>query len=228
MGRMRNCFSNSVTKQNCQRGRVIPEAGLAFIMGSLIWCVLMLEGCSQPISSQSTPNEHIGDVVSYVYEPDSQEYLAAPQRFPLDPEMSSVDALTALGSHLSQTYFSGDADSEAAPIRFNVLSVSRFQAAQRTYRVAVVDMIDPELEALQGFFQGSAGGLTTYYLLTATFMQPQQEPPLLDGLVLLYNGEAFPEIDHVNFRGIVTPDSIRAVVTKVLFRHRLEGSAATG
>ena len=100
--------------------------------------------------------------------------------------------------------------------------------AQRDYRLAVINMIDPQLEALQNFFQGSSGGLTTFYMLTATFLQPQRDPPLADGLILLYNGDEFPATDHVNLQGIVTPQAIRAVVTNVLYRYRPEGSSVTG
>ena len=65
-------------------------------------------------------------------------------------------------------------------------------------------------------------------MLAATFLQPHLDPPLVDGLILLYNGEEFPTIDHVNLRGIVTPQAIRPVVTKALYRYRPGGSTVTG
>jgi hypothetical protein len=163
--------------------------------------------------------DRIGAVKVYVFEPDSQDYLAAPRPFPLDAAMSPTDALTALGDHLGRTYFRSDSGRREAAIRFEVEGVHRFAVAQRNYRLAVINMIDPQRNALQGFFQGSAGGLTTYYMLAATFLQPQLDPPLVDGLILLYNGEEFPETDHVNLRGIVTPQAIRPVVTKTLYRY---------
>jgi hypothetical protein len=166
-------------------------------------------------------------MTAYVFEPDPQDYLAAPQLFPLAPEMAPAEALTALGAHLSRTYFASDPDT-APQIRFEILGVHRVPVAQRAYRLAVVNMIDPQLTAQQGFFQGSAGGQTTFYMLAATFLQPHQDPPLADGLVLLYNGEDFPAFDHINFRGIVTPEAIRPVVENVLYRHRLIAPAATG
>jgi hypothetical protein len=65
-------------------------------------------------------------------------------------------------------------------------------------------------------------------MLTATFLQPHENPPLADGLILLYNGEDFPTFDHINFRGIVTPEAIRPVVEKVLYRHQLIAPSVTG
>ena len=50
-------------------------------------------------------------------------------------------------------------------------------------------------------------------------MQPHLAPPLADGLILLYNGKAFPELDHIRFRGIVSAESICPVILKAV-RHR--------
>lgn len=195
----------------------------------LLWMGLMLWGCPEaPEPPKSAPVDRIGAIECYVFEPDPQEYIAAPQLFPLSPEMSSAAALTALGAHLSQNYFDSDPSREAPPIRFEVLGVHLLPVSQRPYRLAVINMIDPQLEALQGFFQGSAGGQTTYYMLTATFLQPHCDPPLADGLILLHNGEEFPVFDHINLRGILTPEAIRPVVQNVLYRHRRQTPAVTG
>ena len=195
----------------------------------LIWAGLMLWGCPEsPEPQESAPVDRIGSIVCYVFEPDPQEYLAAPQLFPLSAEMSSAEALTALGAHLSQNYFNSDPGRETLPIRFDVLGVHRLPVRNRPYHLAVINMIDPQLEALQGFFQGSAGGQTTFYMLTATFLQPHLDPPLADGLILLYNGEAFPAFDHINLRGILTPEVIRPVVQNVLYRHRRQAPTVTG
>lgn len=202
---------------------------MAKILGGLLWLGLSLCGCAEPPATQGpAADDRIGPIVSYVFQPDPQEYLAAPQVFPLTPEMSPSEALTALGSHLSRNYFNSDPGSESPPIRFEVLGVHRLPVPQRVYRLAVINMIDPELEALQGFFQGSAGGQTTFYMLTATFLQPHLDPPLADGLILLYNSEEFPAFDHINLRGIVTPETIRPVVKNILYRHRMQAPAVTG
>ncbi|MGD9333237.1 MAG: hypothetical protein PVJ53_18120 [Desulfobacterales bacterium] len=192
-----------------------------------IWLGLILAACAQPPPDQ--PRGHaIGPIASYVFQPDPQEYLTAPQPFALAPEMSPAEALAALGEHLSQNYFNDAAENVAPPIRLEILAVHYLAVPHRTYRLAVINMIDPQEEALQGYFQGSSGGQTTFYMLAATLLQPQLEPPLADGLILLYNNEAFPTIDHVNFRGIVTTEMVGAIVRKVLLQNRVTTSAVTG
>lgn len=226
---MKNCSWNSATETNFRCSHDRPWQGLAFLLSALIAAILALQGCREPPSApELLPVDRIGDIKVYVFEPDSQDYLAAPRPFPLDAAMSPRDALAALGDHLGRTYFRSDSGRREAAIRFEVGGVHRFAVAQRNYRLAVINMIDPQQEALQGFFQGSAGGLTTYYMLAATFLQPQLDPPLVDGLILLYNGEEFPETDHVNLRGIVTPEAIRPVVSKTLYRYHPGGSTVTG
>jgi hypothetical protein len=204
-------------------------AWVVFLLGlTLVGSGLLTWGCSSPPQPpESTLDEPIGVVDAYFFEPDAQHYLSAPHPFPLDPAMTVEDALAALAGHLSRTYFNRTPGGDP-PIHFEIVKVYRLALPQRVVRVAVINMIDPQLEALQVFFQGSAGGQTTYYMLTATLFQPQLTPPLVDGLILLYNGDAFPEIDHVNLRGIVTPQAARAVVSKALFRYGKEGPATTG
>lgn len=187
--------------------------------GALVWVFLVVVGCAEPAPTPSAPKDRIGPVTAYVFEPDAQDYLADPQPYSLDPAMSVQEALTALAGHLSRTYFNRDTDGEP-PIAFEILEVHRLVLPHRAYRVAVVNMVDPQLEARRVFFQGSAGGQTTFSMLSATLLQPQMTPPLADGLILLYNGEAFPETDHVNFRGIVTPDAVRPAVIKALFHYQ--------
>ena len=210
----------------CARFRQSARS-VKWLVGLLLSVGLGLWGCTEPAPTPSVAEDRIGPVTAYVFAPDAQDYLGAPQPYALDPAMSPHEALTRLADHLSRTYFNRDADS-TPPIHFEVLKVHRLDLPHRAYRLAVVNMVDPQLEARQVFFQGSAGGQTTFYMLTATLLQPQMEPPLADGLILLYNGRAFPEIDHVPFRGIVTPDAVRHVVLKALYRHRHEDPAATG
>jgi len=191
--------------------------------------ILQLQGCTDAPPPPAPPaGDRLGAGIVYVFEPDSQDYLAAPTPFPLEEGVSPGEALAALGDHLSRTYFGSEGGGGDQGIRFEILGVHRFPVADRAYRLAVINMIDPQQKALQGFFQGSAGGLTTYCLLAATFLQPQLNPPLVDGFVLLYNKEEFPEMDHVNLQGLVTPDAVRPVVTKVLYRYRPGGTPTAG
>ena len=77
-------------------------------------------------------------------------------------------------------------------------------------------MVDVNNDALDCFFQGSTGGQTTFYMLTATFMQPHLAQPLLDGLVILYNGKQMAELDHINLSGILTPRLVKYVAKKAI------------
>jgi hypothetical protein len=83
-------------------------------------------------------------------------------------------------------------------------------------------MVDTDSVAMSSFFQGSTGGQTTFYMLAATFMQPHLNPPLLDGLVLLYNGEILPELDHINLSGILIPRAIKHIAKRAIQRGKRE------
>jgi hypothetical protein len=77
-------------------------------------------------------------------------------------------------------------------------------------------MIDKNKDAMRYFFQGSAGGQTTFCMLAATFMQPHLSPPLVDGLVLLYNGKILPELDHISLTGILIPGPVQHVAKRAI------------
>jgi hypothetical protein len=83
-------------------------------------------------------------------------------------------------------------------------------------------MIDREEYAMSHFFQGSIGGQTTFSMLGATFIQPHLDPPLLDGLILLYNGETLQELDHINLSGILTPRLVKYVTRRAIRNTRME------
>ena len=59
-------------------------------------------------------------------------------------------------------------------------------------------------------------------MLAAIFMQPHLSPPLLDGLVLLYNGEILPELDHIDLSGILIPKAIKHIVRRAIQRGERE------
>jgi hypothetical protein len=88
-------------------------------------------------------------------------------------------------------------------------------------------MVDTDSVAMSSFFQGSTGGQTTFYMLAATFMQPQLTPPLLDGLVLFYNGKILPELDHINLSGILIPKAIEHIVRRAIQRGEREAFTLT-
>jgi hypothetical protein len=47
-------------------------------------------------------------------------------------------------------------------------------------------------------------------------MQPHLNPPLVDGLVFLYNGEMLPELDHINVEGILIPRLVQRVAKRAI------------
>jgi hypothetical protein len=127
-----------------------------------------------------------------------------------------------LGQYLVDNYFCKTYTSKLTRIHFEVLSIDVISTPSRPLRIAVVNMVDTDSEAMSSFFQGSIGGQTTFHMLAATFMQPHLSPPLLDGLVLLYNGEILPELDHINLSGILIPRSIKHVVRRAIHRGERE------
>ncbi len=183
------------------------------IFSSLITATLLvglglLNSCEK---TAQAPSQGIGELELYTFSADPQHFLGNARPFRLPPGTSLKDALEGLGEHLAETYFQSTYTGEATNIHFEVVRIDEVGDLSRPLRIATVNMVDPDGYAMKYFFQGSGGGQTTFYILTATFMQPHLEPPLIDGLVLLYNGEMLPELDHINLRGILTPRLVKYV-----------------
>jgi hypothetical protein len=147
----------------------------------------------------------IGEVELYTFSASSHDFLGDAQPLILPPSTSLRDTLVILGQKLAATYFAETYNGAATDIRFEVRGIAEIAAPSRALRIAVVNMVDEKEDAVRYFFQGSGGAQTSFYMITATFLQPQVSPPLLDGLVLLYNGNILPELDHINLTGILTP-----------------------
>jgi len=158
-----------------------------------------------------------GEVELYTFSPDQQYLLSNPQPFRLSPDTSLKDALDSLGQHLAKTYFQKTYTDKVTKIRFEIVGVNKVAISSRSLRIATVNMVDPDRDAMRYFFQGSAGARTTFYMIGATFMQHHLSPPLLDGLVFLYNGEMLPELDHINVEGILTPRLVRRITKRAIY-----------
>jgi hypothetical protein len=158
----------------------------------------------------------IGDIELYTFSPNQQYSLGAAQRFNLPPDTPVPHVLNSLGKHLSENYFAKTYTNKATDIRFDVIKIYKIPTPSRPLRTAVINMVDKDKDALGYFFQGSAGGQTTFYMLAATFIQPHLTPPLLDGLVVLYNGEIMPELDHINLTDILTPRLVKHPVLRAI------------
>jgi hypothetical protein len=185
--------------------------------------VLLNSGCSN--NSDTSPSDQsqvVGNVKLYTFSPHHKYFLGNAQPFILPPNTSINETVDNLGQYLADNYFSKTYTSKLTRIHFEVLNLDEIPTPSRPLRIAVVNMVDTDSEAMSSFFQGSIGGRTTFHMLAATFMQPHLNPPLLDGLVLLYNGEILPELDHINLSGILIPRSIKHVVRRAIHRGERE------
>jgi hypothetical protein len=93
-----------------------------------------------------------------------------------------------------------------------VIKVDEIHTPIRPFRIATIDFIDTEELATGYFFQGSHGGYVTYAMLAANFTQPQLDIPILDGLIILYNGRILTDMDHIRIDRIIVPGDIRQAV----------------
>lgn len=204
-------------------GLTLARTGLLLVL-SLIVC-----GCpASPPPAPSAADAPLGAVELLTFIADDSHYLAAGHRLPAEPTLRPGEAIQQLADQLNRTYFNDGRETPTGGIRIEVLGIDTIDLPHRLLRVVAVNLHDPQQTAWRSFFQGSAGGQTTYYLLAATLMQPHLDPPLADGLVVLYNGEAFPELDHIRFRGIVSAESIRPVVLQALQRRQPRTHGVSG
>jgi hypothetical protein len=183
----------------------------------IILSTLLNLGCfnnsdtAPPASSQI-----IGEIELYTFTPDDQNLLSEANPFILPPNTLIKDALDSLGRHLAKDYFSKTYKDKVTDIHFEVVRIDEVATPSRPLRIAVINMVDINRDARRYFFQGSAGGQTTFYMIAATFMQPHLSPPLVDGLVLLYNGKILPELDHINIKGILTPRLVQHIAKRAI------------
>lgn len=193
----------------------------------LVAAALLLAGCSAPPAGPppAADGGPLGDFPLLTFEPDAERFLARPQPLEVPAGTTVRGALETLGRHLTEAYF-GSLPEAPGGVRIEVQALHLLPLGSRFARVAVVDLVDPEARALTQFFQGSAGGQTTYCMVAATLLQPQHAPPLVDGLIVLYNGSEFPELDHIDLTGIVTPAPVRPVVAAALHRSGRPAAAA--
>jgi hypothetical protein len=190
---------------------------------SLILFLFHSSACSDIAEKVSSIRPNIiGDINLYTFSSHDQYFLSDARPFPLPADTSIEDALTSLGNHLSETYFVHEHMASQSKILFEVTELHEIPNLPDTLRVAVINMIDTERYAMRYFFQGSTGAQTTFCMLGATFIQPQSDSPLLDGLILLYNGEPLQELDHINLSGILTPRLFKYVAKRAISRTKIE------
>ena len=192
------------------------------LTGALLAGVQCSRDSETPAPGSSPP---IGNVALLVFSADNSNLLGAAAPFPLPPDTPLATALDALGRHLEKGFFSRSYANQPSDIHFHVVRIDQVPISNRPLRIATINMVDKEKVAIESFFQGSRGAQTTFCMLTATFLQPHLDPPLLDGLVLLYNGDTVKGLDHIDLTGILTPRLVQPVVYHALHATRGYGGA---
>lgn len=200
----------------------------------LMLAILTMATCFNLGCSNNTETVHselsqvIGEVKLFTFSPSQKYPLGHSQPFPLPPNTSVKDAIDKIGQHLSEGYFSKTYANELTDIHFDVIRIDVISTSSRPFRIAVIDMVDTNRDAMRHFFQGSTGGQTTYCLIGASFLQPHLNPPLLDGLILLYNGEILPKLDHIDLTGLLVPGSFQHLAEKAIRRPQREATISGG
>ena len=190
----------------------------------LCWLALSLwlVGCASgeaaegtPARSQPSPSaDTLGTRTVHLYAPapdyDDSCVVAEPQPGWLEPGLTVEAALDSLGHALARGYFH-DWNEQPTGIAFDLVEVVTLPTPPESMRIAVIDMVDPDRWGERSFFQGTTGGAISERLIAATFLQVPatwEAPPLLDGLVLLYNGERIAPMDHTRLDLIQQPDDV--------------------
>lgn len=201
---------------------------MRLLIFSLITLAYVLSsGCFNDADKASkASSQAIGEVTLYTFSAHRHDFLRIARPLSVPPSTSIKDTLNILGRELAASYFAKTYKDKVTDIHFEVLRVHEIITPSRPLHIAVVNMVDNEEDAVQYFFQGSAGAQTSFYMMTATFLQPHLSPPLLDGLVLLYNGKILPELDHINVTGILTPRLARHVTERAVHRFKRKVAVA--
>ena len=180
---------------------------LRLIITSLVILIIITHsgGSNNSDTSNHEDLKIISEIKVYSFSPDDQNYLKDAQPIIIPAGTPLKKALDSLGRHLVESYFSKTYIGQRTDIHFDVRQIYEIATPTRMLRVAVVNMVDPDRIAERCFFQGSIGGQITFYMIVSMFLQPHLDPPLLDGLVLLYNNQEPPGFVHINLKGILTP-----------------------
>ena len=143
---------------------------LRLILASFMTLTTLLNlGCFN--NSDTAPSDRsqvVGKLKLYTFSPDHKYFLGYAQPFILPPNTSISDTVDNLGQYLAENYFFKTYTSKLTRIHFEVLSIDEISTPARPLRIAVVNMVDTDSEAMSFFFQGSTGGQTTFCMLAAT------------------------------------------------------------
>jgi hypothetical protein len=195
---------------------------IVFALILLLPVVVILDGSVPSGIAVGGSYGTIGNLKLYTFSPDDKFHLGFAQPLILPPGTTVEEALLTLGKSLEENYFLKTYSKELISIFFELLAIHQIPTPSRSLRLAVINMIDKDLQAMGSFFQGSTSAQTTFYMLGATFMQPQLNPPLLDGMAVLYNGQMAPRLDHIDLSGILIPKQFARAAKGAILRTERE------
>ncbi len=135
-----------------------------------------------------------------------------------DKTLTREQILDSLASFLTADYFvpKNKHYRNKEKISINIDSIIIFNSTNKQYRIAVVNIKDPDEICMTFYFQGSMGGQNTYVMLVSNLMQPQLKDPLLDGIIFLYNNSELKGMDHIRLSGIITERGIEFGIRRAL------------
>lgn len=193
-----------------------------FIFGVLLLsCNSQHNESSIPDSLSSKPGSMgtIADTLC-VYMPqlsDGKTFYTAVPLSSVNYPVTRLEALNLIGKRLSETYFAQYGEREIQ-IHFSVDTIQALRADKTSQIIALISIHDPQQVLGKTFFQGSAGGQATYNVLTASFLQPQMDQPLLDAVAFTING-VFPlEMDHIDLSGIQVEELLAPQLKRLVYR----------
>ncbi len=173
--------------------RWVVVAGVLLSAAGLAACE-STAGTAVPLTAAAPAPDTLGTRTLYAYRPDStaSHLIAEPLPEGLPPSLTIEAALDSLGRRLADGYFDG----ASSGVAFETVEVMMLPTPPEAMRLAIVNIVDPDSVVARRFSLGTSGGLLAKLMIKATLMQPPlrvgEQPPLLNGLVLLYNGRRFP------------------------------------
>lgn len=171
----------------------------------------------QPIFLQAQISSRWNQESSFYFYRFIDEKLDA-EKVTFNKSLTREQILDSLASFLTVDYFvpKNKHYQNKEKICINIDSVITFNSINKQYRIAVVNIKDPDEICMTFYFQGSTGGQNTYVMLVSNLMQLQLKDPLLDAIIFLYNKSELKEMDHIRLSGTITERGIEFGIREAL------------
>jgi len=166
---------------------------------------IIILGCG---SSQELKDENLqnNEYYFYYYENINNELIMSAYPLILGDGLTIENVLDSITSVLTRHFQSVSNISSINKLSFEFKHMESLKTEYKTYEIAVINIIDPLEICMKYFFQGSSGGQTTFNTLGTNLLQPNIENhPLVDGVIILYNGIPMQALDHINLSGVMVP-----------------------